>query len=124
MLKEMALSIDKGRVVYIYAHNGGGFDYKVLINALSVLLNMSNRGALKHRATVVCDNNHDFYQIRFDMIIGMTKYTFIFRDSYKLLRCRAELASKSFAKSSIAKLDFNHDVFQEQRVRIDVLIGE
>ena len=95
--------------VYLFAHNGGRFDFKILINSIALIFPSD-----KQNITVTCDQDHDFYQIIFNYKRPNASKgrKIVLRDSFKIINARADLASKSFGSIKLSKINFNHDVLQ------------
>jgi hypothetical protein len=105
MLMDIALLNEGGKAAYVYSHNGGKFDIKVILPSLMALL---NNGTIT-KMEVVRDKNNNIYQLSFK--IGEQK--FIFRDSYKLITASVAMIAKQFLgmyDDECGKLPLNHDL--------------
>ena len=85
--------------VYLLAHNGGKFDIKIIMNAITLL---TSEGTITNEGLVI-DSSQDLYQLR----VGYADITFNLRDSYKLI---------SSSVANIAKLYLKEDVIGKMRV--------
>jgi hypothetical protein len=104
MLTDMALLNEGGKAAYVYSHNGGKFDIKVILPSLMALLNNNTITNME----VVRDKNNNIYQLSFKL--GGQK--FIFRDSYKLITASVAMIAKQFLGlyDEDGKLPLNHDL--------------
>lgn len=88
--------------VYIYAHNAGKFDLKVMLKAL-YLVHKAQREILPIH---ISDPNHDIYQI----VIQFGGKHFCFRDSMKLLLSSVANLNERMLGGAFPKLPMNLDL--------------
>jgi hypothetical protein len=95
--------------VYLYAHNGGKFDIKILLNSL--LFISTNTPGYK-LPNIIADREHDIYQLELRRNTGLKDnkkrdilHTYIFRDSYKVLSAPVAALGKTYLEGKITKIE-------------------
>jgi len=103
-----------------YAHNGGNFDFQLLINALSTY----DKILIETNQTINVDNSYICLTITKNKISENKKIRFL--DSFKILPSSLDTLSKEF-KCENPKLEFNHNIihqnnFREYKDKIEVYL--
>lgn len=98
-------SILNKNTIYMYAHNGGSFDLKIMLKALYQIHKENSNEMPVH----ISDKNHDIYQIT----IKFGGFTFVFRDSMKLLLSSVANLNDGMLNGKFPKIPCNLDVFDK-----------
>jgi len=102
-VKVLYKSVKTSGKVYVLAHNGGGFDFKVLLPTLISIVKADKLVLV----SIIRDKVGSIYQIEVKLVGHKT--SFILRDSLKLITTRVENLNKTFLGGSIPKLAINHN---------------
>lgn len=117
LLKVLNTSVKYGRKVYVLAHNGGGFDFKVLLPTLISIVKAEKLVLVN----IIRDKVGSIYQIEIKLVGYKT--SFILRDSLKLITTRVENLNKTFLGGAIPKLSINHTALTIRILTEDNLNG-
>lgn len=97
--------------VYLLAHNGGKFDFKVL---LGTFLKMAAQEKVLIDS-ITANADHEIFQIEITHVKSEVKFTL--RDSYKVLSSSADQIAKLFLGGD-GKIHVNHNILNKELIKI------